>query len=190
MNARLFSLAAVSLLVLAACSSYVTIPTPRPRLADASSNAGATTQKPAVEALVPVAGYQAPICAASATCAALDAVQIPLSCVKKVPYTNVLVPVGSTFEVLDESGSFVCLDTGVVVNGKEVITCHGTQLYSFQLRLSNPACAGTDLQTGTGQCDVGYGYHVTQKCCAPVSVGSEGSTVVTVNLGACPGPNP
>ncbi len=133
---------------------------------------------------------QAPICQASQTCAGLDAEQIPLSCVKKVPYTNVLIPQGTTFQVQDPSGDFLCLDTGVVVNGKEVITCHGKELYSFQLQLTNPGCTGATLATGTGQCDDGFGYDASQKCCTPINAASAGSTIVTVNLGACPLPNP
>jgi hypothetical protein len=182
-------LGAASLLV-AACSSFVKLaaPNPIPR-----TLAVGPTQADAAPAAVNAAGralavgnVQAPICQASETCAALNAEQIPLSCVKKVPYTNVLVPVGTTFEVLDQSGSFMCLDTGVVVNGEEVLTCHGTPLFSFQLRLTNAACSGSSLATGTGQCDNDYGYDSAQKCCAPSSTALAGSAVVTVNLAACP----
>ncbi len=194
MIARLVrSAGAVSLLLLAACSSFVKFPNSAP-LARALA-AGPTQAEMARDTLAqasarPVGAIRAPICQASQTCAALDAEQIPLSCVKKVPYTNVLVPVGSTFEVVDQSGDFVCLDTGVVANGKEVITCHGTELYSFQLRLTNTACSGATLKTGTGQCDDGYGFDTEQKCCAPVGADTANSTIVTVNLGACPLPNP
>lgn len=195
MIARLSRLAGIaSLLVLAACSSFVSRLTsggvPR-ALTTGPTQAGATSG-----ALQPVASglpaglEQAPLCRASQTCAALNAEQIPISCVKKVPYTNVLVPPGTTFDVLDPSGDFMCLHTGVVVNGKEVITCHGRELDSFQLKLTNAACLANALTTGTGQCDSGYGYDAQQKCCAPVDNGASGPTVVTVNLAACPGGNP
>ncbi len=194
MIARLVRSAGIaSLLVLAACSSYLKIPASHPI---ARTDAGPTQANAAPAALntrvgiLPVGAEQAPVCQASQTCAALDAEQIPISCVKKVPYTNVLVPVGTTFEVLDPAGDFVCLDTGTVVNGKEVITCHGKELFSFQLRLANSACSGAELSVGTGQCDEGFGYDADQKCCAPISDGSVASTTVTVNLGACPLPNP
>lgn len=131
-----------------------------------------------------------PICQASSACAAADAEQIPLDCVKKVPYTNVLVSPGTSFEVLDKSGAFTCIDSGVLLNGKDVITCHGTQLYSFQLRLTNPSCPIATLPTDTGQCDQGYGYDSARMCCAPVNDGPAGSTTVLVNLGACPVPGP
>ncbi len=195
MHPRLFRLTlAASLFLVAGCTSFVKMGSPD--LLTRTQPGGATHAAVAPEGLatqpssVSVGVEQAPVCQASLTCAALDAEQIPLSCVKKVPYTNVLVPQGTTFEVVDQSGDFVCLDTGVVVNGKEVLTCHGTQLYSFQLRLTNAACSDATLAVGTGQCDDGFGYDAEQKCCAPLSNGSAGSTIVTVSLGACPVPNP
>ena len=190
MTGRIILLAGTVSLLLAACSSFVTLsaPNPIPRtLAAGPTQAGPAPAAPNGEAsALAVGNVQAAICRASETCAALNAEQIPLSCVKKVPYTNVLVPVGTTFEVLDQSGDFMCLDTGVLVNGKEVLTCHGAQLYSFQLRLTNAACSGASLTAGTGQCDDGYGYDSAQKCCAAMGSASAGATVVTVNLGACP----
>ncbi len=194
MNARLVQSAGVaSLLVLAACSSYLKIPVSQPI---ARTDAGPTQANAAPAALntrvgiLPAGAEQAPVCQAAQTCAALDAEQIPIACVKKIPYTNVLVPVGTTFEVVDPAADFMCLDTGTMVNGKEVLTCHGQELFSFQLRLSNPACSGAGLSVGTGQCDVGFGYDTDQKCCAPIGDGSVASTIVTVSLGACPLPNP
>ena len=183
-----------SLLVLAACSSLVqgSVSSPFPRVVPSASTQSAVSPVGLdnVATAPSQGGVRAPICQASETCAALDAEQIPLSCVKKVPYTNVLVPVGTSSEVLDKDGDFLCLDTGVVVNGKEVLTCHGKELYSFQLRLTNAACRGASLSTTNGRCDDGYGYDLGQKCCAPLSNASAGSTVVTVSLGACPVPNP
>ncbi|HEX8993436.1 MAG TPA: hypothetical protein VF784_17280, partial [Anaerolineales bacterium] len=67
---------------------------------------------------------------------------------------------------MDKSGDFVCVDSGVLPNGRDVITCHGKELYSFQLQLTNPSCKGTTLPTDTGLCDQGYGYDPTQECCA------------------------
>lgn len=181
------------LLVAGACSRFVQMPAPTaavpvlggPTTADSGSVA---TRQPA-STVVNTVSQQAPICQATSSCAALDAEQIPLDCVKKVPYTNVLVPVGTTFQVVDSSGEFSCIDSGVVVNGKQVLTCHGKQLYAFQLKLSNSAC-GSSLQGGSGRCLDGYGYDAAQQCCAPLGANGEGSTTVSVNLGACPLPNP
>ncbi len=196
MNNRLIQMSAFAgLLVLAtACSaSYVQTPTAGshvPTLAVGSTNGEFLTAAPGLhEASANAASGQAPLCSATASCAALGAEQIPVGCVKKVPYTNVLVPKGTTFEVLDQSGDFSCIDSGVQVNDKEVLTCHGTPLVAFQLKLTNAACAGTVLDTSTGQCQDGYGYDATAKCCAPVSDSSAGTATVTINLGGCPLPS-
>ena len=189
----LLALTALFSLSVACSSAYVRTPTVStrvPALSAGVANADVATVQPGiVNTGAGAALSQAPLCAASAICAALDGVQIPLGCVKKVPYTNVLIPRGTTFEVLDKTGDFSCIDTGVVSNGKEVLTCHGKQLYAFQLRLTNAACAGAALPTGTGQCDDGYGYDATAKCCLPVTASEAGSTTVTINLGACPLPS-
>ena len=97
-------------------------------------------------------GSLAPLCQGNASCLAPTVEEHEVDCVKKIPYTNVSVPPGTTFEVLDKSGNFSCADSGMVVKGKEVLTCHGTQLLSFDLKLTNPACGGASLTTGTGQC--------------------------------------
>ncbi len=192
MKQTLYSLAAVGFLVAllaAACTAPAPTqqpPAPAPTLAAPAP----TVAAPAVQPATASGAVQAPICQASATCEALNAEQIQLECVKKVPYTNVLVPPGTKFEVLDKTGAFTCDDTGVVVNGKEVLTCRGKVLFSFQLKLTNAACDGAALTTGTGQCQEGYGFDSAQNCCAPVSAGSGGSTTVTVNLSACPTPMP
>jgi hypothetical protein len=165
-----FSLAAIGLLVVAmavACAPATT------------SNAAA----PAAAGNATV-----PLCKSPTTCAAPAAVQNKVDCVNKIPYTNVVVPQGTTYEVLDKSGDFTCSDSGISVGGKPVITCYGKQLNSFDLKLTNSACGGAALVTGTGQCQQGYGYDAAQKCCSPVSADSAGSATVKVDLGACPLP--
>ncbi len=180
------------ILLTTACSAPKAPPTITssiPTLASGPAVQPSPTAESVVQPTTPGGVTQAPICQAAATCEALNAEQIPLDCVKKVPYTNVLVPTGTTFEVVDKSGSFACIDSGMVVNGKEVLTCHGRELYAFQLKLTNSACSTASLVTGTGQCQEGYGFDAAQKCCAPVSsTGGAGFTTVTINLGACPAP--
>ncbi len=183
-------------LLLSACSMYapvnlLAVPSdvaqPSGQTLERASAANAATESTGIGE----APRQAPLCSISLSCQALDAVQYPLDCVKKVPYTNVLVPIGTQFEVVDPSGDFKCADTGTVVNGKEVLTCYGRQLYSFELSLTNPSCnGGNSLDTATGQCQDGYGYDTAKKCCSPLPSGPDGSIAVRVNLGACPVPNP
>jgi len=139
----------------------------------------------------PVAALQlAPLCQGGTACQVPTAEQHEIECVNKMPYTNVLVEPGTAFEVLDKSGEFTCNDSGSVAEGKTVLTCFGKELYTFDLKLSNTACGGADLQTGTGQCQEGYGFDARQQCCAPVGADAPGSVVVRVELGACPLPRP
>jgi hypothetical protein len=110
-------------------------------------------------------------------------------CVKKIRYHNILVPPGTTFEPIDSTGDFKCFDQNQVEDGMNVISCTGDQLISYQLKLTNSSCGGgSNLQTGTGQCQDGYGFDATNQCCAALDSGSGGSTTITVNIGACPGP--
>jgi hypothetical protein len=137
----------------------------------------------------PVAAVQpAPICQEATGCQVPTAELHQIDCVNKIPYTNVLVEPGTAFEVLDNTGDFTCNESGNVVGGKTVLTCYGKELYTFDLKLTNAACGGEALSTGTGQCQEGYGYDATQQCCAPVGANAAGSTVVSVDLGACPLP--
>jgi hypothetical protein len=168
------AMAAILVLGAAACAPATTAP--------AEPQSGAVGQP--VAAAVP-----APICQSGSSCQATSVEQYEIDCVKKIPYTNVLVEPGTSFEVLDKSGDFTCRDSGTVVNGKTVLTCFGKELYRFDLKLTNPACAGGALQTGTGQCQEGYGYDAGQQCCAPISPEGSGSVVFSVELGACPLPH-
>jgi hypothetical protein len=148
-------------------------------------DAPATAQQPA-----PSVQVFAPACQAAASCAAPAVEEVDTEvkktyCVKKIPYQNILVPPGTTFEVLDTSGEFKCQDSGTVVDGKAVITCNGKSLWSYKLKLINPACSANALTTGTGQCQEGLGYDAAQNCCAPLTGGDSGSVTIKVNLGAC-----
>ena len=148
------------------------------------------TQAP-VEAAAPTVQTFAPACQAVTSCAAPDVADVAGDknyCVEKIPYQNIAVPPGTTFESLDPAGEFKCEDSGTVVDGKNVITCSGKELTAYELKLTNSACAANALATGTGQCQEGLGYDAAQNCCAPLTDASAGSATITVNMGACPGP--
>jgi hypothetical protein len=189
-----YSLGIISVLLIVlttACSSAAQPTTAAPSVPQPASGAAVQPAQPAAPAAAqPSGGGTAPICQGATSCQAPTADQAQISCVKKVPYTNVSVPPGTIFEVLDKSGNFTCVDSSTVVNGKEVITCHGTELYTFDLKLTSTTCGGASLTTGGGQCQQGYGYDAAQQCCAPTTGGSNNSTTVTVALGACPLPSP
>ena len=175
MNKRSLVLVAIAMLVVvfaAACAPAATAVPP----------SGALGQ--------PVAAVQlAPICQGGSACQVPSAETYRLDCVKKVPYTNLVVDQGTTFEVLDKSGDFTCNQTSYVVDGKSVVSCYGKQLWGFDVKLTNSSCGGANLTAGTGQCQEGYGYDAAQQCCSPMGGDTAGSTVVRVELGACPVPH-
>lgn len=147
--------------------------------------APATAQQPAP----PVQAF-APACQAATSCAApaveeMDTEVTKTYCVKKIPYQNILVAPGTTFETLDPSGDFKCQDSGTLVDGKAVIACTGKNLWAYELKLINPACSASALTTGASQCQQGLGYDAAQNCCAPLTGGDSGSVTIKVNLGSC-----
>lgn len=206
MKKTAFLLTAVTLLVLMGAVACSPASTGSVQPASGSANQPAATAPAPVEvtnqpavAAQPASGSAnqpqanaalAPVCQSANTCQAPSSEQVEIGCVDKIPYTNVLVPADTQFEVVDKSGNFNCTDSGTVVNGKTVLTCRGKQLYTFDLKLSGSACGAANLTTGTGQCQAGYGYDSAQQCCAPVSGDTAGSTTVQVNLGGCPLPRP
>lgn len=129
-----------------------------------------------------------PACQTGTSCSApavSDTEALNTYCVEKIPYQNVLLEPGTTFEALDPRGELKCLDSGRVVDGKNVITCHGKELWTYELKLTNTACSA-GLQAGSGQCADGQGYDAANNCCAPVTNGAGGSVTIKVNIGACP----
>ena len=146
---------------------------------------------PAAEAVQPEAAVQiyAPACQAMVSCEApelKDTEALNTYCVEKIPYQNISVMPGTKFESLDTSGELKCRDSGTVVDGKNVITRTGKQLWTYELKFSNSACAAPVLTTGASQCQDGLGYDAAQNCCAPLAAADAGSITIKVNIGACP----
>lgn len=131
----------------------------------------------------------APFCQAASTgCEAPTVTMLDNSyCVEKVPYAIMSVPAGTRYE--SNNLDFQCRDQ-MHSDGTMRVTCHsvtGKQQWSYDLRLCNSACNVRPLQLGTGQCEQGYGYDPVKMCCAaPPPANSDGCTVYSVDLGACP----
>jgi hypothetical protein len=190
-----FGLFVLMTLILTACAAPAA-PTaaPLPTQPPPTAVVEVPTQEAApTEAPEPTQAF-APVCqSTAASCAApdvRDTVASETYCVKKIPYTNVVVDAGTTFEVLDKSGDFSCADSGQKTSeGKMILTCTGKELFAFDLKLANPACSASTLVTGTGQCQDGFGFDAAQGCCAPVTSDTDaGSVTIRVNLGGCPLP--
>ncbi|MCA1899581.1 MAG: hypothetical protein LDL50_02610 [Chloroflexi bacterium] len=149
-----------------------------PALLALTACGGAAPAAPAAQAYAPA--YQV-----SSSCSAPDVQDTIASdryCVDKVPYQNILIDDGVTFEVL-EPENLTCVDNGSMAKGKHVIECHGKPAWKTQVKFTNTACGGSNLQAGTDKCQEGMGYDAANNCCAPLSGGA--STVITVNMGAC-----
>lgn len=106
-------------------------------------------------------------------------------CIKKVPYQYISVPPGTIVEPLDPA-NLTCKDQDTIVDGKAVFACYGTEGITTELRLTNPACSASNLLTGTGQCQDGYGFDAAQQCCSPLPAAGAGSVIIKVNMGICP----
>lgn len=142
--------------------------------------------EPVLPSPTPEAQY-APFCqpgGVPSQCAAPVAEAIDKFCSKKIPFTLIKAPPGSTFEEL--TPGFNCTDGGVR-SGSLMITCSGTELNSFDLKICNPACGSTTGVTDTGQCPQGYGYDAAQQCCAAaLPEGEAGCIKLKVDIGTCP----
>ena len=146
----------------------------------------------APQAEAPAAAPQpqyAPACPATATgCQAPEVEMLDNKyCVKKIPYAIMSVPAGTTYESLDPD--MECQDQ-MHSDGTLRITCSsGEELWSYNLKVCNGACAAPQLDMNSGQCQQGYGYDAANGCCAPPApAGDAGCTVYQVDIGACPLP--
>ncbi len=139
-------------------------------------------EPPTTQAFAPACQTTASSCVAPAL---QDTEALNTYCVEKIPYQNIMVDEGVTFESLNPD-TLTCADNGTKVDGKHVIECHGKELWTSELKLTNSACGGTALVTGTTQCQEGFGYDAAQGCCAPVTTDTGGSVTIKVNMGACP----
>jgi hypothetical protein len=195
----LMALALLTAVALAACGGAPapTEPPPPPPVESAPTEAPPPAAVEPTQAVEPAPAF-APACPESASCTAPEIQDKPAFetyCVQKVPYQNLMLPAGTILEPQPKAGDpefypLVCADSGTKVSGLNVFSCRGAELWSYDLKVTNPACGGGgNLQTGTTQCQEGLGYDAANNCCAPISGGGGGSVVIKVNMGACPTQN-
>lgn len=72
-------------------------------------------------------------------------------CVEKIPYQNILLEPGVNFEITDSSGELKCADSGTDVDGKNVITCTGKELWTSDLKIVSSSGSGT-MKVNMGAC--------------------------------------
>lgn len=177
-------------IVLVACGPQATPTKVKPQAPAVEPPPVVPTEPAPVEVIVPspTTGVQyAPFCPAGnvpAQCQAPVGETIGKFCTKKIPYTLVTVPPETTFEVL--TPGLKCENSGVR-SGSLMLTCTGKELFSFDLKLCNPACGSTTSGLDTGQCPQGFSYDASQQCCASAPpAGDLGCVQYKVDIGACP----
>jgi hypothetical protein len=97
-------------------------------------------------------GDQTPAAAPAVPPAVKDTEPTNTYCVEKIPYQNISVDPGTTFETLDPKGELKCQDSGTVVGGKTVLTCTGKQLWTYDLKLTSSSGGSKTIKVNMGAC--------------------------------------
>jgi hypothetical protein len=149
-NPILMLTAVFVVIFVAACSTPAT---PAPQAVEP-----AVEQQPVVPAdttapVVESAPTEAP--ASGGTFTFPDTVASETYCVTKIPYQNLLLDPGVTFEPQDPKGELKCTDSGTDVDGKNVITCTAKQLWTYDLKLTDANNASVVIKVNMGACPSG-----------------------------------
>lgn len=180
----LLSVLVLSLMLTGCVTVFVPVDTPTP---PPTAIILVTLPPPAdTPTALPTKVQPAPICSVdprAAACSAPTAEELSKSCIKKVPYTLLALSPSATFEVVEKG--LTCKNEGLHA-GQQQVSCSGQQLYSYDLKVCDPACSAPALVTGTGQCSDGYGYSASASCCWPTSALEPGCVIYKVDIGACP----
>lgn len=81
-----------------------------------------------------------------------DTIASETYCVTKIPYQNLLLDQGVTFEPQDPKGELKCTDSGTEVDGKNVVTCTAKELWTYDLKLTDANGASTVIKVNMGAC--------------------------------------
>ncbi len=122
--------------------------------APATQAAAPAAEQPAVQQPVveqPAAEQPTAEQPAAAPLVLKDTVAAETYCIQKIPYQNILLDPGTTFESLDSKGELKCSDSGTVVDGKNVITCTGKELWTYELKITSEAGSGV-MKVNIGAC--------------------------------------
>lgn len=133
----------------------------------------------------PTTVQPAPVCSVdpfAGVCTVPSVSGLSKSCIAKIPYTLVGITPGSTFEILDEG--MTCRDEKVR-GGVQQYSCTGEQLYSYEVKVCNAACAAPSLQTDSARCAEGFGYSAAAGCCWSTSALEAGCVIYKVDIGGC-----
>jgi serine/threonine-protein kinase len=119
----------------------------------------------------------APACPAGIVVPTPALVDIDKFCAKKTPYTTLSIPMGATFESLRPG--FSC-KVEFTRNGRSTLSCTGTPLYSFNLKVCQP------LTVDAIKCQPGSNFEPANQCCTAALPEGTGCTIYKVDIRACP----
>jgi hypothetical protein len=152
-NPILMLTAVFVVIFVAACSTPAT---PAPQVVEPAVEQPAQ-QEPAapVATAAPVESAPTEAPASGGTFVFPDTVAAETYCVTKIPYQNLFLDQGVTFEPQDPKGELKCTDSGTEVDGKNVITCTGKELWTYDLKLTDANNASTVIKVNIGACPAG-----------------------------------
>lgn len=105
-----------------------------------------TQEQPAAAPVATDAPTQAPT-----TLVFPDTVAAETYCANKIPYQNIFLEDGATFEPVDANSELKCNDSGTDVDGKNVITCTGKELWTYDLKITTAEGSGI-MKINIGAC--------------------------------------
>jgi hypothetical protein len=147
-NPILMLTAVFVVIFVAACSTPAT---PAPQVVEPAVEQPAQQQPVATAAPVESAPTEAPA-SSGGTLVFPDTVASETYCVQKIPYQNLLLDQGMTFETQDPRGELKCTDSGTDVDGKNVITCTAKELWTYDLKITDANNASTVIKVNMGAC--------------------------------------
>jgi serine/threonine-protein kinase len=105
------------------------------------------------------------------------------ACSKKVPYSVLTIPQGSTFTSL--SPDLTCVSSGSL-GDKMQITCQAINPYSYNIKVCSPPPTSL-ASANTGQCQQGDSYDSANQCCSAPQPDA-GCITYKVDLKTCAAP--
>jgi tRNA A-37 threonylcarbamoyl transferase component Bud32 len=102
-------------------------------------------------------------------------------CNQKQAYTVLEIPMGATYE--SQRDGFTCT-SAQQLGGKQLVSCTGTNLTSFNIKVCSPAPTALATVSG-GQCAAGSNFDSANQCCAAAPQADAGCTIYQVNLKGC-----
>lgn len=121
----------------------------------------------------------APFCSEDITIPTPNVRETSSTCVRKLPYTNVAIPEGATFEVLHPDGSCKIEATS---RGNHILVCTGTPFLVMDLKVCMPPELSND---DLNQCSPDATYSSENQCCVAVPPEDAGCTIFEVRLRGC-----